>query len=39
MTKDLRRIEHVAVVLFLMLFISWIIFRYRKSIKKTNDQS
>jgi membrane protein DedA with SNARE-associated domain len=37
--KDAARIEHVAVVLFVMLIISWIIFRYLKSIKKTNDQS
>jgi len=37
--KDMTRIEHVAVVLFIMLFISWIILRYLKSIKKSNDQS
>jgi membrane protein DedA with SNARE-associated domain len=37
--KDTARIEHVAVLLFVMLIISWIIFRYLKSIKKTNDQS
>jgi hypothetical protein len=39
MTKDLRSIGHVAQVLLVMLIISWIIFRYLKSIKKTNDQS
>ncbi len=37
--KDMTRIEHIAVVLFVMLIISWIVFRYLKNIKKTNDQS
>jgi len=37
--KDMARIEHVAVVLFIMLLVSWIIFRYLKGIRQSNDPS
>ena len=37
--KDMTRIEHVAAVLFIMLLVSWIIFRYLKSIRKSDDPS
>jgi len=37
--KDMTRIEHIAVVLLVILLVSWIVFRYSKSIKKSKDQS
>jgi len=37
--KDMTRIEHIAVVLLVILLMSWIVFRYFKSIKKSKDQS
>ena len=37
--KDITRVEHIAVLLIIMLFVGWIIFRYFKSIKKLKDQS
>jgi membrane protein DedA with SNARE-associated domain len=37
--KDMARIEHVSVVLFIMLLVSWIIFRYLKGIRQSNDPS
>jgi len=37
--KDMARIEHVLVVLFIMLLVSWIIFRYLKGIRQSNDPS
>jgi membrane protein DedA with SNARE-associated domain len=37
--KDMTRIEHIAVVLLVILLMSWIFFRYFKSIKKSKDQS
>ena len=37
--KDMTRIEHVAVVLLILLIMSWIVLRYFKSIKKSKDQS
>jgi membrane protein DedA with SNARE-associated domain len=36
--KDMTRIEHIAVVLLVILLMSWIVFRYFKSIKKSKDQ-
>jgi membrane protein DedA with SNARE-associated domain len=37
--KDMTRIEHVAVVLLILLFMSWVVLRYFKSIKKSKDHS
>jgi membrane protein DedA with SNARE-associated domain len=37
--KDITRVEHIAVLLIIMLFAGWIIFRYFKGIKKLKDQS
>jgi membrane protein DedA with SNARE-associated domain len=37
--KDITRVEHIAVLLMIMLFVGWIIFRYFKGIKKLKDQS
>ena len=37
--KDMSRIEHVAVVVLILLLMSWIVLRYFKSIKKSKDQS
>ena len=37
--KDITRVEHIAVLLIIMLFVGWIIFRYFKGIKKLKDQS
>jgi len=37
--KDMTRIEHVAVVVLILLLMSWIVLRYFKSIKKSKDQS
>jgi membrane protein DedA with SNARE-associated domain len=37
--KDMTRIEHIAVVLLVILLMSWIVFRYFKSIKKSKGQS
>jgi len=37
--KDMTRIEHIAVVLLVILLMSWIVFRYFKSIKKSEDPS
>jgi membrane protein DedA with SNARE-associated domain len=36
--KDVTRVEHIAVLLIIMLFVGWIIFRYFKSIKKLKDR-
>jgi membrane protein DedA with SNARE-associated domain len=38
--KDMTRIEHIAVVLLVILLMSWIVLRYFKSIKglKTNHK-
>jgi membrane-associated protein len=32
--NDLTRIEHIAILVFIILFISWIVFNYFKGIKK-----
>jgi membrane protein DedA with SNARE-associated domain len=37
--KDITRVEHIAVLIIIMLFVGWIIFRYFKNIKKLKDQS
>jgi membrane protein DedA with SNARE-associated domain len=32
--KDLTKVEHIAILVFILLFLSWIIFRYIKGYRK-----
>ena len=36
--KDITRVEHIAVLVIILLFVGWIIFRYIKNIKKLKGQ-